>query len=83
MGLFAEQVKERRMISIKVHEMKMTENLRINKALRKIESRLRELEKILREDIKHGSISALVSWLGCRRSASFRLTAVECAVIRC
>lgn len=60
MGLFAEQVKERRMISIKAHEMKMTENLRINKALRKNESRLRELEKILREDIKHGSVSALV-----------------------
>lgn len=46
-GLFIEQVKEWRVISIKAHEMKLTENHRADKELREIRSRLRELEKEL------------------------------------
>lgn len=36
MGLFVEQVKECRVISIQAHEMKMTENRRADRALREI-----------------------------------------------
>lgn len=47
MDLFVEQVKEWRVISIQAHEMKMTENRRVDKALRETRSRLRELGKEL------------------------------------
>lgn len=61
MGLFVEQVKEWRMISIKAHEMKMTENLRADKALRETRSRLRELEKeLLRKDKALAEAAALL-----------------------
>ena len=61
MGLFVEQVKEWRMIYIKAHEMKMTENLRADKALRETRSRLRELEKeLLRKDKALAEAAALL-----------------------
>lgn len=61
MGLFVEQVKEWRMISVKAHEMKMTENLRTDKALRETRSRLRELEKeLLRKDKALAEAAALL-----------------------
>ena len=61
MGLFVEQVKEWRMISIKAHEMKMTENLRADKVLRETRSRLRELEKeLLRKDKALAEAAALL-----------------------
>lgn len=51
MGLFVEQVKEWRAISIQAHEMKMAESLRADKELREAKTRLRELEKeLLRKD---------------------------------
>ncbi|EAT4201454.1 transposase [Salmonella enterica subsp. enterica] len=51
MGLFVEQIKEWRVISIQAHEMKMTENRRADKALRETRSRFLELEKeLLRKD---------------------------------
>lgn len=40
-GIFVEQVKEWRVISIKTHEMKLTKNSRADKELRDIRSRLR------------------------------------------
>lgn len=47
MGLFVEQVKEWRAISIQAHEMKMAESRRADKELREAKTRLRELEKEL------------------------------------
>lgn len=44
-GLFVEQVKDWRVISIKAHELKLTENRRADKELRDITSHLRKLEK--------------------------------------
>ncbi|EMY2016024.1 transposase, partial [Salmonella enterica] len=52
MGLFVEQVKEWRVISIKAHEMKMTENRRADRELREAKSRLRDLEKELQRKDK-------------------------------
>ncbi|EMI7380136.1 transposase [Salmonella enterica] len=46
-GFFIEQLKEWRAISIKAHEMKLTENRRANQELRDIRNRLCELEKEL------------------------------------
>lgn len=51
-GFFVEQQKEWRAISIKAHEMKLTENRRANKELRDIRNRLCKLEKELLEKIK-------------------------------
>lgn len=49
------------MNSIKTHEMKMTENLRADKALRETRSRLRELEKeLLRKDKALAEAAALL-----------------------
>lgn len=60
-GLFVEQVKEWRVISIKAHEMKLTENRRADKELRDIRSRLRELEKELtRKDKALAEAAALL-----------------------
>ncbi|EBW6362401.1 transposase [Salmonella enterica subsp. enterica serovar Oranienburg] len=52
MGLFVEQVKEWRAISIQAHEIKLTENRRFDKELREARSRLRELEKELQRKDK-------------------------------
>lgn len=52
MGLFVEQVKEWRVISIKAHEMKMTENRRADRELREAKSKLRDLEKELQRKDK-------------------------------
>lgn len=61
MGLFVEQVKEWRVISIKAHEMKLTENRRADKELREIRGRLRELEKELtRKDKALAEAAALL-----------------------
>uniref|UniRef100_UPI003FA599CE hypothetical protein n=1 Tax=Escherichia coli TaxID=562 RepID=UPI003FA599CE len=46
-GLFVEQVKEWRAISIQAHEKKLTENIRTDRALRDAKNKLRELEKEL------------------------------------
>ncbi|HGY9376890.1 TPA: hypothetical protein ACNTX0_005235, partial [Escherichia coli] len=43
-GLFVEQVKEWRAISIQAHEKKLTENIRTDRALRDAKNKLRELE---------------------------------------
>ncbi|EPT8781467.1 hypothetical protein ACVTDD_004484, partial [Escherichia coli] len=43
MGLFVEQVKEWRAISIQAHEKKLTENIRTDRALRDAKNKLREL----------------------------------------
>ncbi|VEA96139.1 Uncharacterised protein [Salmonella enterica subsp. houtenae] len=60
-GLFVEQVKEWRVISIKAHEMKLTKNRRADKELRDIRSRLRELEKELtRKDKALAEAAALL-----------------------
>ncbi len=60
-GLFVEQVKEWRVISIKAHEMKLTENRRADKELREIRSRLRDLEKELtRKDKALAEAAALL-----------------------
>ena len=48
MGLFVEQVKEWRAISIQAHEKKLTENIRTDRALRDAKNKLRELEKELK-----------------------------------
>ncbi|EHW2683147.1 transposase, partial [Escherichia coli] len=45
MGLFVEQVKEWRAISIQAHEKKLTENIRTDRVLRDAKNKLRELEK--------------------------------------
>ncbi|ELN7495426.1 hypothetical protein RZ131_004997 [Escherichia coli] len=45
MGLFVEQVKEWRAISIQAHEKKLTEKIRTDRALRDAKNKLRELEK--------------------------------------
>ncbi|MEO2228378.1 hypothetical protein ABGV36_00010 [Escherichia coli] len=60
MGLFVEQVKEWRAISIQAHEMKMAESRRADKELREANTRLRELEKELRRKDK-----ALAEAKGC------------------
>ncbi|KHH87441.1 transposase [Escherichia coli] len=52
MGLFVEQVKEWRAISIQAHEKKLTENIRTNRALRDAKNKLRELEKELKRKDK-------------------------------
>ncbi|HGG6757228.1 TPA: IS3 family transposase [Salmonella enterica subsp. enterica serovar Java] len=52
MGLFVEQVKEWRAISIQAHEIKSVENRRSDKELREARSRLRELEKELQRKDK-------------------------------
>lgn len=48
-GLFVEQVKEWRVISIKAHEMKLTENRRADKELRELEKELTRKDKALAE----------------------------------
>ncbi|EEZ6973252.1 TPA: transposase [Escherichia coli] len=61
MGLFVEQVKEWRTISIQAHEMKMAESRRADKELRKAKTRLRELEKeLLRKDKALAEATALL-----------------------
>ncbi len=61
MGLFVEQVKEWRAISIQAHEMKMAESRRADKELRKAKTRLRELEKeLLRKDKALAEATALL-----------------------
>lgn len=61
MGLFVEQVKEWRIISIKAHEMKLTENRRADKELRDTRSRVRELEKeLIRKDKALAEAAALL-----------------------
>ncbi|EAV2981190.1 IS3 family transposase [Salmonella enterica] len=52
MGLFVEQVKEWRAISIQAHEKKLTENIRTDRALRDAKNKLRELEKELQRKDK-------------------------------
>ena len=52
MGLFVEQVKEWRAISIQAHEKKLTENIRTDRALRDAKNKLRELEKELKRKDK-------------------------------
>ena len=60
-GLFVEQVKEWRVISIKAHELKLTENRRADKELRDITSRLRKLEKeLIRKDKALAEAAALL-----------------------
>ncbi len=60
-GLFVEQVKEWRIISIKAHEMKLTENRCADKELRDIRSRSRELDKELtRKDKALAEAAALL-----------------------
>ena len=51
-GLFVEQVKEWRAISIQAHEKKLTENIRTDRALRDAKNKLRELEKELKRKDK-------------------------------
>ncbi|MBA8202473.1 IS3 family transposase [Escherichia coli] len=61
MGLFVEQVKEWRAISIQAHEMKMAESRRADKELREAKTRLRELEKeLLRKDKALAEAAALL-----------------------
>ena len=61
MGLFVEQVKEWRAISIQAHEMKMAESRRADKELREAKTRLRELEKeLLRKDKALAEATALL-----------------------
>ncbi|HBD3717409.1 TPA: transposase [Escherichia coli] len=61
MGLFVEQVKEWRVISIQAHEMKMAESRRADKELREAKTRLRELEKeLLRKDKALAEATALL-----------------------
>jgi transposase len=60
-GLFVEQVKDWRAISIQAHEIKSTENLRADKALRDAKSKVRELEKELsRKDKALAEAAALL-----------------------
>lgn len=60
-GLFVEQAKAWRAISIKVHEMKLTKNRCADKELRDIKSQLRELEKELtRKDKALAEAAALL-----------------------
>ncbi|EAA8760223.1 transposase [Salmonella enterica] len=61
MGLFVEQVKDWRAISIQAHEVKSAENLRADKALREAKSKVRELEKELtRKDKALAEAAALL-----------------------
>lgn len=61
MGVFVEQVKEWRAISIQAHEMRMTESSRSDKELREARTRLRELEKrLLRKDKSQAEAAALL-----------------------
>lgn len=61
MGLFVEQIKEWRAISIQAHEMKMTENRHADKELCEAKTRLRELEKeLLRKDKALAEAAALL-----------------------
>lgn len=61
MGVFVEQVREWRAISIQAHEMKMAESRRADKELREAKTRLRELEKeLLRKDKAMAEVAALL-----------------------
>ena len=61
MGVFVEQVKEWRAISIQANEMRMTESSRSDKELREARTRLRELEKrLLRKDKSQAEAAALL-----------------------
>ncbi|EQB1332833.1 hypothetical protein ACYBLP_004503 [Escherichia coli] len=61
MGVFVEQVREWRAISIQAHEMKMAESRRADKELREAKTRLRELEKeLLRKDKAMAEAAALL-----------------------
>ncbi|WP_253207996.1 transposase [Escherichia coli] len=58
-GLFVEQVKEWRAISIQAHEKKLTENIRTDRALRDAKNKLRELEKGKRQ---RNTVLTLIYW---------------------
>lgn len=83
MGLFVEQVKEWRVISIKAHEMKMTENRRADRELREAKSRSRDLEKELQRKDKALVEAAALLMLREKFHALWDNSGEDCLPSRC